>query len=797
MAPRPAAGAPPADPLTGGQWHLDAIDVAPVWADYTGAGVLVAVIDDGVQGDHPDLRANYDPTLAFDHESGAADGAPVYAADRHGTAVAGLIAAASNGIGGTGVAFGAHVTSYRALFPATRSSHEAAALGNAHLADVANNSWGYTGPGALFVDDFLGSAAFRRVGSALERAVRDGRDGLGTVIVFAAGNGRQGGDDVNYHNLLNSRFTVVAAASDRDGVVADYSGPGAALLVTAPGGYGDIVTTDRTGAAGYARGDATLTFGGTSAATPIVSGVVALMLEANPRLGYRDVQEILAYSARLTGDPAAYQTNGARNWNGGGLHVSHDYGFGLVDARAAVRLAETWTAPRSTLANEVSHTAAEEFPGGGRSIPDGDGALRVALTPPAALRLDHVEAVLRIEHGRVGDLVVTLISPDGTRSVLVDRPPEGPGGGRAVSEAFAFGSTRHWGETGAGAWTLEVRDVVPTVQGVLRDWSLTLYGDGPSGDDTYVYTDAYAAHAGEPGRATLRDAGGQDVLNAAALTEGAAIDLRPGATSTVAGAPLTIAPGTVIESAHGGDGHDLIRGGSRGNVLHGMRGDDRLFGGGGTDVLRGGEGDDVLYGQDGGDRLFGGAGRDALVGNAGHDRLAGGPGDDALRAGFGDDVLSGEAGHDRLAGEGGSDRLLGGPGDDLLWGGPGDDALVGGPGDDRLFGGAGADVLAGGSGADRLFGGPGPDVFRFVALGHGVDRIPDFGAGDALDLGELLAGTGAAGDPARFVDLLDRGADATVRVGPGGRGFVPLACLEGLAGIDRGDILIDVGGPAA
>ena len=95
-------------------------------------------------------------------------------------------------------------------------------------------------------------------------------------------------------------------------------------------------------------------FNGTSAAAPVVSGVVALMLQANPFLGWRDVQTILAYSARHVGsqigDPAppvsnelnTWNYNDAVDWNGGGLHFSRDYGFGLVDAFAAVRLAETW-----------------------------------------------------------------------------------------------------------------------------------------------------------------------------------------------------------------------------------------------------------------------------------------------------------------------------------------------------------------------------------------------------------------------------------------------------------------------
>jgi subtilisin family serine protease len=80
---------------------------------------------------------------------------------------------------------------------------------------------------------------------------------------------------------------------------------------------------------------------GTSFSSPVVSGVAALMLDANPGLGWRDVQEILAATAGRTGSPAGWSFNGADNWNGGGMHVSHDYGFGLVDAYAAVRVAES------------------------------------------------------------------------------------------------------------------------------------------------------------------------------------------------------------------------------------------------------------------------------------------------------------------------------------------------------------------------------------------------------------------------------------------------------------------------
>src|SRR5213075_877092 len=114
---------------------------------------------------------------------------------------------------------------------------------------------------------------------------------LGINIVFAAGNGGSG-DNVNYHNFQNDPYVITVAATDTYGHVASYSTPGAALLISAPG---TAKTDDRVGADGYSTSDY-INISGTSYAAPYVSGVVALMLQANHYLGYRDVQDILAYS---------------------------------------------------------------------------------------------------------------------------------------------------------------------------------------------------------------------------------------------------------------------------------------------------------------------------------------------------------------------------------------------------------------------------------------------------------------------------------------------------------------------
>mgnify|MGYP002526774569 FL=1 len=315
------------------------------------------------------------------------------------------------------------------------------------------------------------------------------------------------------------------------------------------------------------------------------------MLEANPELGYRDVQEILAYSAvnpKLS--DAGWQTNGAGNWNGGGLTFSHDYGFGLVDAHAAVRLAETWTA-QSTEANLVVNaynnlTAV-------RAINDHSTTIATTFVS-STLVIDQVEVHLTIDHTWIGDLTVNLTSPDGTTSTLVNRPGFGAVSGNNID--FTFNTVAHWGETGQGTWTLSVSDVATFDTGALRDWDLSFYGDALTDDDTYIFNDQWARHGSEALRQTLTDLVGIDTLNFASLSESFTLDLTPGVSNSFLGNAFIIDSLRVLENVYGGDGGDSIIGNDADNLIYGMRGDDSLYGGAGDDILIGGAGDDALFG---------------------------------------------------------------------------------------------------------------------------------------------------------------------------------------------------------
>lgn len=591
----------PTDGYADLQWYLYTTRTEFAWEKATGKGVKIAILDNGIDASNPDLTTNVRTDLGRTTLTLTAGGTPVADTDNHGTLVAGVIAAAKDGKGAVGVAYDAQLVS---LYSASKiNSQLPTEIANAYQYaknfDVLNDSWGYgnllsSSTNWAFLDnanDPLFAPAFK----ALHDLAADGRHGLGTVVVQSAGNGYSYGDDTNLHNFQNSRYIITVGSTDYSGSSSYFSTTGASILVAAPGGagYGDyasIITTDRTGKAGETTGEYAFA-DGTSFAAPIVSGIVAMMLEVNPNLGYRDVQQILAYTAHQTDYVVGGITaNGATNWNGGGMQFiygAQTTGFGQVDALAAVRLAASWDSKPQTVANTVEVTATQKV---NLAIPDNNKTgITSTINVASDMVVERADVTVNITHPFIGDLQIALTSPTGTTSFLMYRPSAGALSAYGSSQNdvhFTFDTVLDWGEVATGKWSLNVMDLNGGSVGTFTDWTLDLVGHASSMDDTYIYTNDFPTLIkSDPLRGVLTDKdGGINTINTAALGADNYIDLT-GATPTMLNdGKLTIAAGTTIRNAFGGDGNDTIIANAAGGVLHGM---------GGNDILRGGAGQDT------------------------------------------------------------------------------------------------------------------------------------------------------------------------------------------------------------
>lgn len=435
--------------------------------------------------------------------------------------------------------------------------------------DIANNGWSLN----TFGRDLQALDFYTR--KALAYGVTEGRfaEGAarGIVYIVPAGNGGDEHDDTNYSGQTNSVYTLTVGSVSDLGRRVSYSNPGASLHVVAPssgyemaprilvGGslkpatYPTPVPTDKIqralgytltpnewdetaadrrnsqqvvtlntpttngGTAGYNNN-----FGGTSASCAMATGVVALMLEANPRLGWRDVQEIIMRSATVV-DPMM----GEWQYNSMGMPMSHKYGAGLIDAFRAVRMAKVWQnlgarfGPTGSLSSSIDF---KEVKGdvkqitGNRLIPDNSStaptklSLTVDVPPPSpGMRIERIVVRLKIAHARRGDLGVILSAP---RTGQADREVESylmvphredinndvGNGNTDETEFYDFSTVRHWGTSGqnqplsaetptSGAWTLTIwdntnRGVVSTVNLASTNHEDHVFVSEPNPDPT-------------------------------------------------------------------------------------------------------------------------------------------------------------------------------------------------------------------------------------------------------------------------------------------------------------------------
>jgi subtilisin-like proprotein convertase family protein len=482
----------PNDSLFTQQWHLKntgqggskiGVDmhVSTVWDTYKGQDIKIAIVDDGLDLLHPDLSPNADSANHYDWNDSPPDTNPAPVAafhDDHGTAVGGVAAArGNNSIGVSGVAPEATLVGFRLISSATDDSEDADAMSRGEdVIHIKNCSWG---AGALANETIPAGPLME---AARRSAAETGRGGLGTVFVWSAGNGRDDREQGQKDGSTNSMFITTVGAVTNTGALTVYSETGSHLVVVAPsnGGSRAIYSTDLRGADGYnqkgtSEGEPadlnyTSSFGGTSSAAPAISGAVALMLQANPNLNWRDVKEILLRSSvKIFPTDAGWVS---RNGGSPGLPlIKHhqSYGGGQVDTQAAVTMATTWTGLGPMI--EDSRTSSTV-----RSIPDNNTTgINVVFdfSTMDPMRIEHATLQLNLWHGYRGDIELKLTSPTGSVSTLATK--EGADDGIDYDD-WVFSSVRHWGESAKGLWTLSIKDLSAGDTGTFRSATLTLFG---------------------------------------------------------------------------------------------------------------------------------------------------------------------------------------------------------------------------------------------------------------------------------------------------------------------------------
>ena len=491
---------------------------------YSGNGIKVAVVDSGLEIAHEDLKDNIVVNGSYNFVNDSTDPTTTSTEGDHGTSVAGIIAATAwNDIGGRGVAPEVSLKGFNLLKDGT-NANAISSLGGAAYSndvDVFNLSYGYETTVAFLINGGIKNQFIDGVTNL--------RAGKGANYIASAGNGfssfgSANCTDANTYGLSCNNpsmdpehslpYLILVAALNADGTKASYSTAGSAIWISAPGGesgldqnivgagYGDyspgIMTTDQSSCTkGYVRSNLasyenafenkgnyslnsscnyTSTFKGTSAAAPVISGIVALLLEVNPALTWRDIKHILASSAiQIDSSIQAIVVGGyiaEPGWttNAAGYKFHNWYGFGAVDTDKAITLAKNYT-----LGSLGSFTTTNETSSGNLNtdIPDNsnDGVSNT-IADNNNLTVESVNINVCLTHASPSDLSISLTSPNDTRSVLL--PPFN--GFSNTDSCFNLISNAFYGESSNGNWSIKIVDKKANTEGNINNWKITIFG---------------------------------------------------------------------------------------------------------------------------------------------------------------------------------------------------------------------------------------------------------------------------------------------------------------------------------
>jgi len=462
-----------------GQWNLKNtvspdidINVEPAWnADVTGLGIIVGIVDDGLQTNHPDFQFNYSSSSSFDFGQNDGTPSPVFIDDNHGTAVAGIVAArGGNSVGITGAAPRSPMGGLRLDFSSVNFSTQAADAslyksgnGAANIR-VKNHSYGPIAP---------------YNSSAVETAAIVSSTGLGTIHVRSAGNGRgTTGEDVNKYTERNIPETIVVGAIGSDGKFLTSSNYGASLTCVAPSSsvtsLNVILTTDRTletdgfngGLDTFSDANYTSQLGYTSAAAPAVTGGIALLKQEAGFATTRFVKHLLARTS-FQCDPADLSAESDGGWttNAAGIKFNQNYGFGLMNVGSMITLAAQYegvtalTTEATGTINVASAIADNNQTGVSRTF-------TISQSTP----MEELLVTMNITHTWRGDLRCFVTSPSGTKRRLFNAML----GDNGAGINWTFSSNAFWGENPNGTWTIQVIDTANGDTGTWNSFAATV-----------------------------------------------------------------------------------------------------------------------------------------------------------------------------------------------------------------------------------------------------------------------------------------------------------------------------------
>uniref|UniRef100_A0A8C2GQU4 Neuroendocrine convertase 1 n=1 Tax=Cyprinus carpio TaxID=7962 RepID=A0A8C2GQU4_CYPCA len=444
------------DPMWNQQWYLQDtrmssslpkldLHVIPVWKKgITGKGVVITVLDDGLEWNHTDIYPNYDPA--------ANQWFPILILEypQHCLGV-----------------FTNELMRIRMLDGIVTDAIEASSIGfNPDHVDIYSASWGPNDDGKTV------EGPGRLAQKAFEYGIQKGRGGKGSIFVWASGNGGRQGDNCDCDGYTDSLYTISISSASQQGLSPWYAEKCSSTLATA---YSSGDYTDQRITSADLHNECTETHTGTSASAPLAAGIFALALEQNPDLTWRDLQHLVVWTSEF--DPLANNPGWKRN--GAGLMVNSRFGFGLLNAKALVDLADpkVWKhipEKKQCIVRDETFQPRPLKAAGEISIEIPTKAC--AGQANSVVSLEHVQVEVSIEYTRRGDLHITLTSPSGTTTVLLaERERDTSSNG---FRNWAFMSVHTWGENPTGTWTLKITDMSGRMEneGQIISWKLILHG---------------------------------------------------------------------------------------------------------------------------------------------------------------------------------------------------------------------------------------------------------------------------------------------------------------------------------